>query len=119
MTTVYANVYTTTPVPITLSPRPTESREIVIPIKKKLLKPKYPLHYKGSPRSVNKEKVHLPIGEEASELITTDHPVKGGAGKLFVVDRDTLWGMLREVVHGEFTKSEKKAEPPSLPTLKT
>lgn len=60
-------------------------------------------------RSINKERQHI-VSEVLSSALTTDQtspPQHGGfegSDKLFVLDRDTLWGMLREVVHVELDK---------------
>jgi hypothetical protein len=60
-------------------------------------------------RSVNKERQHIASEVLPSALTTeqTSAPRHGrfeGSDKLFVLDRDTLWGMLREVVHVELDK---------------
>ncbi|CAG2057023.1 unnamed protein product, partial [Timema podura] len=59
--------------------------------------------------SINKERQHL---AEESLLPTVQVPPSkgeslrlGNSERLFVLDKDTLWGMLREVVHGELQKN--------------
>jgi hypothetical protein len=66
-------------------------------------------------RSINKERQHIASEMLPSALTTeqTSPPQHGGlegSDKLFVLDRDTLWGMLREVVHVELDKKQPALE---------
>ncbi|KAJ9599485.1 hypothetical protein L9F63_010017, partial [Diploptera punctata] len=62
-------------------------------------------------RSINKERHHI-SSEMLPPTLTTEessppqHSGLDGSDKLFVLDRDTLWGMLREVVHVELDKKQ-------------
>lgn len=78
-----------------------------------------PSHLRQETRSINKERQHI-----ASEVLPSDpttdqtslpqHGGLDGSEKLFVLDRDTLWGMLREVVHVELDKKQPVLEDTSL-----
>ena len=57
-------------------------------------------------RSVNKERHHLASDVLSAALTTEQTPPPQHSDKLFVLDRDTLWGMLREVVHVELDKKQ-------------
>ncbi|PSN44641.1 hypothetical protein C0J52_07735 [Blattella germanica] len=62
-------------------------------------------------RSINKERQHI-ASDVLPPTLTTEqssppqHGGLDGSDKLFVLDRDTLWGMLREVVHVELDKKQ-------------
>ncbi|XP_069675584.1 C3 and PZP-like alpha-2-macroglobulin domain-containing protein 8 isoform X2 [Periplaneta americana] len=66
-------------------------------------------------RYINKERQHI-ASEILPPALTTEQtspPQHGGlegSDKLFVLDRDTLWGMLREVVHVELDKKQPTLE---------
>jgi hypothetical protein len=65
-----------------------------------------PSHPQQQARSINKERQHI-VSDVLSSALTTkqtsppQHDGLEGSDKLYVLDRDTLWGMLREVVHVE------------------
>ena len=70
-----------------------------------------PSHPQQQARSVNKERQHiasevLPTALTTEQTSPPQHGSLEGSDKLFVLDRDTLWGMLREVVHVELDKKE-------------
>jgi hypothetical protein len=74
-----------------------------------------PSHLQQEARSINKERQHIASEILPSDL-TTDHTSLSqhggldGSNKLFVLDQDTLWGMLREVVHVELDKKRPVLE---------
>jgi hypothetical protein len=74
-----------------------------------------PSHLQQEARSINKERQHIASEVLPSDLTTdqTSLPQHGGldgSDKLFVLDQDTLWGMLREVVHVELDKKQPVLE---------
>ena len=72
-------------------------------------------HPQQQVRSINKERQHvasevLPPAFTTEQTSPSQHGSLEGSDKLFVVDRDTLWGMLREVVHVELDKKQPSLE---------
>lgn len=70
-----------------------------------------PSHPQQQVRSINKERQHvasevLPPALTTEQTSPSQHGNLEGSDKLFVLDRDTLWGMLREVVHVELDKKQ-------------
>jgi hypothetical protein len=78
-----------------------------------------PSHLQQEARSINKERQHiapdvLPSHPTTDQTSLPQHGGLDGSDKLFVLDRDTLWGMLREVVHVELDKKQLVLEDTSL-----
>jgi Tfp pilus assembly major pilin PilA len=74
-----------------------------------------PYHPQQQVRSINKERQHvasevLPPALTTEQTSPSQHGNLEGSDKLFVLDRDTLWGMLREVVHVELDKKQPSLE---------
>ena len=72
-------------------------------------------HPQQQARSINKERQHiasevLPPALTTEQTSPSQHGSLEGSDKLFVLDRDTLWGMLREVVHVELDKKHPSQE---------
>jgi len=72
-------------------------------------------HPQQQVRSINKERQHvasevLPPTLMTEQTSPSQHGSLEGSDKLFVLDRDTLWGMLREVVHVELDKKQPSQE---------
>jgi hypothetical protein len=56
----------------------------------------------------------LPSDPTTDQTSLPQHGGLDGSDKLFVLDRDTLWGMRREVVHVELDKKQPVLEDSSL-----
>jgi hypothetical protein len=71
-----------------------------------------PSHLQQEARSINRERQHIASEVLPSDLTTDQtsmpqHSGLDGSDKLFVLDQNTLWGMLREVVHVELDKKKQ------------
>lgn len=83
-----------------------QKRPMTLSVTSAVTEPSYP---QQQVRSINKERQHI-ISELLPSALTTEqtsppqHGSLEGSDKLFVLDRDTLWGMLREVVHVELDR---------------